>query len=210
MWGEPSCGEGEVVGGLKIMIFFLYHSLRKLFWRFLFPWFSSQGLVRYSGDFFGGYIELDVVCEAVALKSMMANYVTKEEHVREEEVSMNWILGNTLGQGSCGEFAVIDAGELVSVGKVRFEPGEILKVDSRLVRMIKWLMVVLKAAQSSSRMKTLSLPVSGEEKVVWYFEHSCVWIRNKIGMVYRGYWLKSQTWVEGRQYFGQKGEVGGQ
>lgn len=45
--------------------------------------------MRYSGDFFGGYIELDVVCEAVALKSMMANYVTKEEHVREEEVSMN-------------------------------------------------------------------------------------------------------------------------
>lgn len=83
-----------------------------------------------------------------------------------------------MGEVNSRGFAVIDTGELMSVGKVRFEPGEggapIFKVDSRWVRRMEWLMVVLKAAQRSSRMRMLMLPVSGEEKVVWYFEHSCL------------------------------------
>lgn len=45
--------------------------------------------MSHSSDFLGGDIELDVVCEAVELKSMTANYVTKGEHVWDEEASVN-------------------------------------------------------------------------------------------------------------------------
>lgn len=42
--------------------------------------------MSHSSDFLGGDVELDVVCE---LKSMTANYVTKGEHVWDEEASVN-------------------------------------------------------------------------------------------------------------------------
>ncbi len=55
----------------------------------------------------------------------MTDYVTKGEQVKgEEEGAENWALGNTLGEGSSGRLAVIDADELVSVREVGFEPGE--------------------------------------------------------------------------------------
>ena len=52
-------------------------------------------------------------------------YVTKGEQVQdEEEGAKNRTLGDTLGEGSSGEFAVVDVDELVSVGEVGSEPGE--------------------------------------------------------------------------------------
>lgn len=68
---------------------------------------------------------MGIISIAVKLETMTADDVTKGKHVEdEEEGAQHRTLGDTLGDEGCVGFAVVDADELVTVGEVRFEPGE--------------------------------------------------------------------------------------